>query len=42
MRFLVDVDKLERGLTYFHANRFTLSARGLRYGLLADYAKSQG
>ena len=27
-------------LTYFHANRFTLSARGLRYGLLADYAKS--
>lgn len=26
-------------LTYFHADRFTLSARGLRYGLLADYAK---
>ena len=28
-------------LTYFGADRFTLSARGLRYGLLADYAKSQ-
>jgi len=27
-------------LTYFHADRFTLSARGLRYGLLADYAKA--
>ena len=27
-------------LIYFHAERFTLSARGLRYGLLADYAKS--
>jgi len=26
-------------LSYFHADRFTLSARGLRYGLLADYAK---
>lgn len=26
-------------LTYFSADRFTLSARGLRYGLLADYAK---
>ena len=29
-------------LAYFHADRFTLSARGLRYGLLADHAKSQG
>ena len=28
-------------LTYFHADRFILSARGLRYGLLADYAKAQ-
>jgi len=27
-------------LTYFGADRFTLSARGLRYGLLADYAKA--
>lgn len=29
-------------LTYFHADRFLLSARGLRYGLLADYAKKSG
>lgn len=29
-------------LTYFHADHFTLSARGLRYGLLADYAKASG
>ncbi len=28
-------------LTYFHADRFTLSARGLRYGLLADHAKAK-
>ena len=28
-------------LTYFAADRFLLSARGLRYGLLADYAKTQ-
>lgn len=27
-------------LTYFHASRFLLSARGLRYGLLADYRLS--
>ena len=27
-------------LTYFHADQFLLSARGLRYGLLADYAKT--
>jgi len=27
-------------LTYFHADRFTLSVRGLRYGLLADHAKA--
>ena len=27
-------------LTYFGADRFTLSARGLRYGLLADYART--
>ncbi len=27
-------------LTHFHADRFLLSARGLRYGLLADYAKN--
>lgn len=27
-------------LTCFHADRFTLSARGLRYGLLAEHAKS--
>lgn len=27
-------------LAYFHADHFTLSARGLRYGLLADYAKT--
>ena len=29
-------------LTYFHADRFLLSARGLRYGLLADFAKKSG
>ncbi len=28
-------------LTYFAADRFLLSARGLRYGLLADYARTQ-
>ena len=28
-------------LTYFGADRFLLSARGLRYGLLADHAKSR-
>ena len=28
-------------LTYFQAESFLLSARGLRYGLLADYAKSR-
>ena len=32
---------LETLLTYFATDRFLLSARGLRYGLLADYAKSQ-
>ena len=32
---------LDTLLTYFHADRFLLSARGLRYGLLADYAKAQ-
>jgi exopolyphosphatase/guanosine-5'-triphosphate,3'-diphosphate pyrophosphatase len=32
---------LDTLLTYFHADHFLLSARGLRYGLLADYAKSQ-
>ncbi len=32
---------LDALLTYFQSDRFTLSARGLRYGLLADYAKSQ-
>ncbi len=31
---------LDTLLTYFHADRFLLSARGLRYGLLADYARS--
>lgn len=31
---------LDTLLTYFHAHRFLLSARGLRYGLLADHAKS--
>ena len=31
---------LDSLLTYFHADRFILSARGLRYGLLADYAKA--
>ena len=31
---------LDSLLTYFHADRFLLSARGLRYGLLADYAKN--
>ena len=31
---------LDALLTYFRADRFTLSARGLRYGLLAEYAKS--
>lgn len=32
---------LECLLTYFHADRFLLSARGLRYGLLAEHAKSR-
>ena len=32
---------LDTLLTYFGADHFTLSARGLRYGLLADYAKSR-
>ena len=32
---------LDTLLTYFTADRFLLSARGLRYGLLADYAKTQ-
>ena len=32
---------LDTLLTHFAADRFLLSARGLRYGLLADYAKSQ-
>ena len=31
---------LDTLLTCFHADHFLLSARGLRYGLLADYAKS--
>jgi exopolyphosphatase/guanosine-5'-triphosphate,3'-diphosphate pyrophosphatase len=31
---------LDTLLTYFHADHFLLSSRGLRYGLLADYAKS--
>ncbi len=31
---------LDTLLTCFHADRFLLSARGLRYGLLADYAKT--
>ena len=31
---------LDTLLTYFHADHFLLSARGLRYGLLADYAKA--
>lgn len=31
---------LDTLLTYFHADHFLLSVRGLRYGLLADYAKS--
>ncbi len=31
---------LDTLLAYFHADHFLLSARGLRYGLLADYAKS--
>ena len=31
---------LDTLLDYFHADRFLLSARGLRYGLLADYAKT--
>jgi exopolyphosphatase/guanosine-5'-triphosphate,3'-diphosphate pyrophosphatase len=30
---------LDTLLTYFHSDQFLLSARGLRYGLLADYAK---
>ena len=30
---------LDTLLTYFHADHFLLSARGLRYGLLANYAK---
>lgn len=33
---------LDTLLTYFSAGYFLLSARGLRYGLLADYAKSNG
>ncbi len=28
-------------LTYFQSDRFTLSTHGLRYGLLADYAKAK-
>ncbi len=32
---------LDALLTYFSADRFLLSARGLRYGLLADYAKTE-
>jgi len=32
---------LDTLLTYFHADHFLLSARGLRYGLLADYAKTK-
>lgn len=32
---------LDALLTYFAADRFLLSARGLRYGLLADYARTQ-
>ena len=32
---------LDTLLAYFAADKFLLSARGLRYGLLADYAKSQ-
>ncbi len=32
---------LDSLLTYFHADHFLLSARGLRYGLLADHAKSR-
>lgn len=32
---------LDALLTRFAADRFLLSARGLRYGLLADYAKAQ-
>ena len=32
---------LETLLSYFAADKFLLSARGLRYGLLADYAQSQ-
>ena len=32
---------LDALLTYFSADRFLLSARGLRYGLLADCAKTQ-
>ncbi len=32
---------LDTLLTYFHAGHFLLSARGLRYGLLADYAKTK-
>ena len=31
---------LDTLLAYFHADYFLLSARGLRYGLLADYAKT--
>lgn len=31
---------LSRLLVHFHADRFTVSARGLRYGLLAEAAKS--
>lgn len=31
---------LDTLLAYFHAPQFLLSARGLRYGLLADYAKT--
>ncbi len=32
---------LDALLTHFRAHHFTLSARGLRYGLLAEYAKSR-
>ncbi len=32
---------LDTLLTYFRADHFLLSARGLRYGLLADYAKTK-
>ncbi len=32
---------LDTLLTYFHTDHFLLSARGLRYGLLANYAKTK-